>query len=1825
MTPEEIAAALDVARRLATAGVPIFIAYPDATAKTGYRPPSRWEQTVPDPAVVDQWRPGLALCAVMGCGIDLIDFDPRNGGDPTALNGMTPQFLALAATPSGGAHGFIASLGVGSRDNVLPGVDVKGGAADGSSRGFAFIAPTVRVSAVTGEPIPYRWHQAPDFSRFGLLDTSGANLAARIRELKASTDTVRVAGGPQWWQEFMSQREPQAAAAADKAIEGKLAEVSGWTAGSGTGFRTVLLRAALTLGGYTGGGYLDRLDAQNLLEKAVTGVWGTPDTDDLLWIQQGLDDGATKPFYVVTPEQERANSEAAQAVAREGELPPAAGGSQEPPWSVFGVLGGTPFDPAGDTTDQGLAKAVAYRMYPALRYATDAGLWVKRGRDVWEECADDMSDWIISLLAELMPLGERPIPKNAEDRTEAHWQAARHALFMSSGGTGKIGRKLRAIVRSDHPASLRITELDTNPEVLWAGGVPWNLRTSGDVPTPAHWVDPNTPHLRTALCAPDPTVPTPRWDAFVAAVLPDPEVRAWAMRVLSIALTGYPDAALPILYGRERSGKTSLIEMLVTVLGSYAHAANPKLLSSQDNSHDAILYDLRGRRLSFIDEGPKRGHDATERLKQLTGGGSLTGRPMRANPVTFKPNHTLVMTTNPEPNLTDPALRARVRLIPCDTPQEIVRPLRVALLGDGLTTEAPGILAAMMREAAAFLADRDTAATTAAPISIRGLAEEIAEGQDPIQEWVETCTVPSDPGTQSRILYSQLFARWHQEHPRFRRLSLPTETGFGRRLTELGYPAHKSDGRMYRPLSVLNGGFGITPTPPTLAAFMGAPGGLQGGSQGGSGEVPEGFRGNRPEVVTPAQGVLSSRSREGREGFSSAQKTESQKVEVEENTDQRGAGPSTLPTPSIFEAPTSDNTTGGMVSEDLPEPPGDNEAPTPARRTDSATGRYTKAAAKAAEKEAARQTSVGERTPLPVLVDRAGTITAIDPARAASEIGLAVVRAGGALTVDVEHSGYPVGHPDYVLRTAQLGDEQAAVVLDPADPAQAEVIRAALAGAPRLHAHSATADLVPLVYAGLTDESAWERMHDTVIPAKLADPQSTGSDPGLKQLAGTLLGSAATAPEADKARGHMFKLHGWLTETKATTPVEKSGWAQVDPTSETMERYAASDVLDTAALAVRLPQLPAEVVERERAVQRITARVAHRGVRVDRDQVTRLEAEHTPAMHAAAARIRGLGLDNPGSDRQLADRLTQLGVTLPRTQPSAKFPEGQPSVAAGVLEGLKSTPGTAGELITAVLDYRHHETVLTTFLEPYRVLCDRGDGRARPTVYTLGTDTGRMSCVRPNLQQLPRQGGVRACITADPGHVLVSADFSGVEIRVMAALSQDPELIRQLREGVDLHAMVAEQAFGAGWTKADRYTAKRGVFGWAYGGGVASLARQVGVPESTMQAVVDALGQIAPGYVRWADEVKRAVRGGATQMPTYAGRVIHLDRQFPHKAPNYCLTPDTPILRSDLRHVSAADIRPGDRLVAFDEFPGDAGSGNKYHRMRTAIAEKVSTVVKPSVTVRTADGKATTCSADHLWLARPLKVPHRGPRIRWIRADALRPGDSLLSLGTWQEGASRTAGYLAGLYDGEGSLQSRGSGHQTTGLTFAQLEGPVMDAFCAGMTELGLPFGYHGRAPQSTSPTDLVQVSGVRNIMRVLGTLQPERFQHRFEDVYEGAAITAGLAESVAVVAVDGAGDLELTSIQTSTRTLVANGYLSHNCIQGTARELLVDALLEWDRTRWGGGVVLPVHDEIVAMVPEADAVEATAALVRCMSRELYGIEIKAEASEPSFAWRDSA
>jgi hypothetical protein len=182
---------------LAAGGIPVLVCYPDpkgiGTGDTGYWLPKGWQNTKADPKYVDMWQPGRALVAVMGCGIDLIDVDPRNGGDINALNGALPIVYAEASTPSGGRHHFIKSLGIGSHDGFLPGIDLKAGTDDGHDHGFAFIAPTVRKSKVTGEPQPYVWTRI-DIDAFNSYDSDASGYV--LRELIESKTSKRNRAAP---------------------------------------------------------------------------------------------------------------------------------------------------------------------------------------------------------------------------------------------------------------------------------------------------------------------------------------------------------------------------------------------------------------------------------------------------------------------------------------------------------------------------------------------------------------------------------------------------------------------------------------------------------------------------------------------------------------------------------------------------------------------------------------------------------------------------------------------------------------------------------------------------------------------------------------------------------------------------------------------------------------------------------------------------------------------------------------------------------------------------------------------------------------------------------------------------------------------------------------------------------------------------------------------------------------------------------------------------------------------------------------------------------------------------------------------------------------------------------------------------------------------------------------------------------------------------------------------------------------------------------------------------------------------------------------------
>lgn len=192
-TPEEIDRALDIARDLVKAGVPVFVA-PPADNAIGFKLPPKWETSTPTLDVVNRWRPGWALAAVCGHAVDVLDVDPRNGGDAGAAGlkqaGMWPNTYGQAATPSGGTHDLVAPLKAG-KGVPAEGVDLQGGKEDGTGRGFVFIAPTVRVSKVDGVPRPYRWIVEPDLDRLAesaATDDTGAALAERLRRCDRKTE-----------------------------------------------------------------------------------------------------------------------------------------------------------------------------------------------------------------------------------------------------------------------------------------------------------------------------------------------------------------------------------------------------------------------------------------------------------------------------------------------------------------------------------------------------------------------------------------------------------------------------------------------------------------------------------------------------------------------------------------------------------------------------------------------------------------------------------------------------------------------------------------------------------------------------------------------------------------------------------------------------------------------------------------------------------------------------------------------------------------------------------------------------------------------------------------------------------------------------------------------------------------------------------------------------------------------------------------------------------------------------------------------------------------------------------------------------------------------------------------------------------------------------------------------------------------------------------------------------------------------------------------------------------------------------------------------------
>jgi hypothetical protein len=545
------------------------------------------------------------------------------------------------------------------------------------------------------------------------------------------------------------------------------------------------------------------------------------------------------------------------------------------------------------------------------------------------------------------------------------------------------------------------------------------------------------------------------------------------------------------------------------------------------------------------------------------------------------------------------------------------------------------------------------------------------------------------------------------------------------------------------------------------------------------------------------------------------------------------------------------------------------------RKIEQDKARLERARIKAQEKEGARRLKIAEaeggHVELPALVLRNGLVAHVDPGTVKTLLEPYL----GAMCLDVETSGYPLGHRLYELRTIQLGGEDLAVVLDAADPEQRDLASWALNSASRLHAHSAVADIVPSVHAGLISwDDAWSKMRDSVIYAKLTDPKMSGSDANaLKELAHDLLGDAAISPPAEKAKNALFQAMGCLVNTESTTPPERNGWYMVRKTAVTMARYAGSDVLDLGAVVRILePQVPVaeSVIERETRNQKGCGRVSLDGFRLDGPYVKKLIIQHEAGKAEAQRRVEILSngtILNPSSP-DVGEKLLAID---PEIELEVSEKTGRPSAAKGSLAPIARRQDLVGILAKEILSYRHHVTTLGLLLRPFEVLCDYGDGRMRPVVYTINAVTGRSSCRDPNGQQLSRQGGIRACVVADDEFEGFGCDFTGCEIRVAAGLSGDKQLLEAEtsarchacghdpcacgKHHLGLHWMAAHLTFGPDATKENRYRCKSVIFRELFGG----------KPDSDVAERISWVfkNEIAPTYAAWDKWLRECYYAGS--------------------------------------------------------------------------------------------------------------------------------------------------------------------------------------------------------------------------------------------------------------------------------------------------------------------------------------------------------------------------
>ena len=389
---------------------------------------------------------------------------------------------------------------------------------------------------------------------------------------------------------------------------------------------------------------------------------------------------------------------------------------------------------------------------------------------------------------------------------------------------------------------------------------------------------------------------------------------------------------------------------------------------------------------------------------------------------------------------------------------------------------------------------------------------------------------------------------------------------------------------------------------------------------------------------------------------------------------------------------------------------------------------------------------------------------------------------------------------------------------------------------------------------------------DAMLLSYTLDAGATGDDHSLNTLSERFLGHKPIPLSEVAGSGRNFL-------GLARAPIEKAC------------EYGA----EKADIALRLrrvlePRLVAErmttVYERlERPLIEVLGRMERRGIAIDRDILSRMTGEFSQRMAALEdeiSRIVGAPF-NPGSPKQLGDILFgQMG--LPGGKKTAT---GAWSTTASVLEDLAAE---GHQLPARVLEWRQISKLKSTYTDALPGFVNPSTGRVHTSYALASTTTGRLSSSEPNLQNIPirtEEGRkIRRAFVAPQGRKLISADYSQIELRLLAHLADIPALKRAFADELDIHAMTASEMFGVpieGMPGEVRRRAKAINFGIIYGISAFGLANQLSIGRDEAGAYIKKYFERFPGIRDYMEATKKTARADG-YVTTLFGRKCHYPR-----------------------------------------------------------------------------------------------------------------------------------------------------------------------------------------------------------------------------------------------------------------------------------------------------------------------------------------------------------